>query len=37
MMIRDVIVLFMKIRVMDSEYLICIHYNNSYSCIWDMY
>ena len=26
-------VLFMKMRIMDSEYLICIHDNNSYSCI----
>ena len=30
-------VLFMKKRIMDSEYLICLHDNNSYSCIWDMY
>ena len=30
-------VLFMNMRIMDSEYLICIHDNNSYSCMWDMY
>ena len=34
---RYVKVLFMKMGIMDSEYLICIHDNNSYSCIWDMY
>ena len=34
---RYVIVLFMKMRIIDSEYLICIHDNNNYSCIWDMY
>ena len=34
---RYVKVLFMKMRIMDSEYLICIHDNNSYSCIWDIY
>ena len=30
---RYVKVLFMKMRIMDSEYLICIHDNTSYSCI----
>ena len=30
---RYVKVLFMKMIIMDSEYLICIHDNNSYSCI----
>ena len=34
---RYVKVLFMNMRIMDSEYLICIHDNNSYSCMWDMY
>ena len=34
---RYVKVLFMKMRIMYSEYLICIHDNTSYSCIWDMY
>ena len=30
-------VIFMNMRIMDREYLICIHDNNSYSYIWDMY
>ena len=34
---RYVKVLFMNMRIMDSEYLICIYDNNSYSCMWDMY
>ena len=34
---RYVKVLFMKMRIMDSKYLICIHDNTSYSCIRDIY
>ena len=34
---RYVKVLFMNMRIMDNEYLICIRDNNSYSCMWDMY
>ena len=34
---RYVKVLFMNMRIMDSEYFICIYNNNSYSCMWDIY